>query len=437
MPTVSHWHATAQPRIRYRDLPATADLVVIGGGIIGVSSAYFASLAGLETVLIDQVALAYGATGRNGGFVGGGAADSYLNVRARYGAQTAQAIWRYSARNRALLHEVIARDPFDFDFRQPGTMNFALTEQDAAEMRANITAYEADGGPAGASVWLDHPQAQAHVDTPISEEIVGCAFMPDYALVHSAKLVYGLGAAAATRGAMFSIGTVHTVANAADGAHVRVSTYTGAIDARAVIIAGNAWTDELLPALRGVITPVRGQVLTYAPSERVFNTGMGASVTATGEYWQQTLDGRILIGGCRADAPDREWNIRADDLRADVQASLARVIPRLFPQLTDLHVDRRWSGPMAFTADYLPVIDAAPGLANVWVAGGFNGSGMGYGLMTGAALTEAVLRNARPESIAPFALARAGLTERRPPGADQGASISGVLTPTTGVTKPH
>jgi glycine/D-amino acid oxidase-like deaminating enzyme len=164
---------------------------------------------------------------------------------------------------------------------------------------------------------------------------------------------------------------------------------------------------------------------------------MGASVTATGEYWQQTLDGRILIGGCRADAPDREWNIRADDLRADVQASLARVIPRLFPQLTDLHVDRRWSGPMAFTADYLPVIDAAPGLANVWVAGGFNGSGMGYGLMTGAALTEAVLRNARPESIAPFALARAGLTERRPPGADQGASISGVLTPTTGVTKPH
>jgi hypothetical protein len=111
--TVSHWHATAQPRIRYRDLPATADLVVIGGG---------------------------------------GAADTYLNVRARYGAQTAQAIWGYSARNRALLLEVIARDPVDFDFRQPGTMNFALTEQDAAGMRANIAAYEADGGPAGDSV---------------------------------------------------------------------------------------------------------------------------------------------------------------------------------------------------------------------------------------------------------------------------------------------
>jgi glycine/D-amino acid oxidase-like deaminating enzyme len=208
-----------------------------------------------------------------------------------------------------------------------------------------------------------------------------------------------------------------------------VSTYTGAIDARAVIIAGNAWTDELLPALRGVITPVRGQVLTYAPSKRVFNTGMGASVTETGEYWQQTLDGRILIGGCRADAPDREWNIRADALCDDVQTPLARVIPRLFPQLDGLTVDRRWSGPMAFTPDYLPVIDAAPGLANVWVAGGFNGSGMGYGLMTGASLTEAVLSGVKPEAIAPFALARIGLAESRPSGADRRARTSGVLTP--------
>jgi glycine/D-amino acid oxidase-like deaminating enzyme len=64
---------------------------------------------------------------------------------------------------------------------------------------------------------------------------------------------------------------------------------------------------------------------------------------------------------------------------------------------------------MAFTADYLPVIDAAPGLDNTWVAGGFNGSGMGFGMVTGATLVEAVTSGAKPAALAPFALGRAGI----------------------------
>ena len=95
-----------------------------------------------------------------------------------------------------------------------------------------------------------------------------------------------------------------------------------------------------------------------------------------------------------------------------MQVPLEKVIPRLFPQLTDLKVDRRWSGPMAFTPDYLPVIDAAPGLNNAWVAGGFNGSGMGFGMVTGETLVEAVTTGVKPAALAPFALDRSGLAER-------------------------
>ena len=407
MATVSFWQDTARADVRYTELPATADLVVIGGGIMGVSSAYYAALAGLKVVLIDQVALAYGATGRNGGFIGRGAADSYLNIRAKYGAATAQSIWRYTLRTRTLVGDMMAREDFDFHHRALGALGMALNEEEAATMRANISAFEADGGESGESVWLDHPEAQALVDTPISEEAVGCVYRPHNALIHSARLVYGLGAAAVRHGAALSIGKVHSIAQSGDG--LRVDTYTGGISARSVIVTGNAWSDELLPQLRGIITPVRGQVLTYAPSKRVFHAGMGASVTPTGEYWQQTLDGSILIGGCRADAPDREWNVREDALRDEVQTPLEQVIPRLFPQLTDLTVDRRWSGPMAFTQDYLPVIDAAPGLKNAWVAGGFCGSGMGFGMATGATLVEAVTSGAKPATLAPFALDRSGL----------------------------
>ncbi len=407
MATVSYWQDTARADVRYTDLPAQADLVVIGGGIMGTSSAYYAARAGLKTVLIDQVALAYGATGRNGGFIGHGPADSYLNLRAKYGVAATQSIWNYTFRTRALVQEFKEREGIDFHHRTPGSLGLAINEEQAAEMRANIAAYEADGGVKGEATWIDHPDVQAMVSTPISEEIAGASFRPHTALIHSAMLVYGLGAAAQRHGATLSIGKVNALRQ--NGTGVRIQTYTGSIDAGTVIITGNAWSDELLPQLRGVITPVRGQVLTYAPIRRVFDVGMGVSITPTGEYWQQTLDGSILIGGCRADAPDREEGIREDALRDEVQTPLTRVIPRLFPQLDDLTVDRRWSGPMAFTADYLPVIDAAPGLDNAWVAGGFNGSGMGFGLVTGETLVAAAVSGRKPDALAPFALARRGL----------------------------
>ena len=282
MSTVSFWQSTARADLHYSELPATADLVVIGGGIMGTSSAYFAALAGLKVVLIDQVALAYGATGRNGGFIGHGAADSYTNIRAKYGAATALSIWNYTLRTRALVQDMIARENFDFHHRMPGALGMALSEEEAVAMRASIAAFEADGGEVGESVWLDHPEAQALVNTPISEEVVGCVYRPHTALIHSARLVYGLGAAAVQRGAQLSIGKVHAIEQS--GAGVRVETYTGGISARAVIVTGNAWSDELFPQLRGIVTPVRGQVLTYAPSKRVFQAGMGASVTPTGEY---------------------------------------------------------------------------------------------------------------------------------------------------------
>ena len=406
MATQSFWQRTASAPNPYSELPGSADVVIVGGGSLGTAAAYWAARAGLKAVLIEQTKLAAGATGRNGGFITLGAADSYLSVSEKYGRQTAQAIWRYTLHNRDLVQQVIADEGFDFDYRMCGTITLALDNDEAQSLRANIDALEADGIH-GETIWHDHVGAQSLVKTQLSEEIEGCVFKPGTALIHSAKYVFGLAHAAVRRGARISIAKFLSVDGDATGVTVR--TNIGSVRARAAILAGNAWTDELVPALKGIVVPVRGQVLSYLPSARVFDSGMGASITPTGEYWQQTLNGSILIGGCRADAPDREWNIREDALRDVVQAPLENVIPRLFPQLNNLTVEQRWSGPMAFTRDYLPVIDRAPGLANTWVAGGFNGHGMCYGLVTGEALVDAVMHDRKPASLSPFAADRAHL----------------------------
>jgi glycine/D-amino acid oxidase-like deaminating enzyme len=177
------------------------------------------------------------------------------------------------------------------------------------------------------------------------------------------------------------------------GEGARVHTERGSIDAGALIVAANAWTQQLAPAMQGFITPVRGQVISYEPIAPVFAPGMGADVTPTGEYWQQTPDGEIVIGGCRAARAGGEVNVVDDAVTDDVQGAIERVLPALFPALAGrLRVARRWSGPMAFTPDGLPVLDAVPGLARAWFAGGFCGHGMPFGMVFGQRMADAVVR---------------------------------------------
>src|SRR5699024_9503340 len=125
-------------------------------------------------------------------------------------------------------------------------------------------------------------------------------------------------------------------------------------------------------------------------------------VSATGEYWQQTPDGSIVIGGCRADAPQGDVGVLELRPTNDVTAKIEAVIPRLFPALSDLTVARRWAGPMAFTSDYLPVADAAPEMPGVWIGGGFCGHGMPFGPRVGQLLAEAVVSGETPEALHPL-----------------------------------
>ena len=81
-------------------------------------------------------------------------------------------------------------------------------------------------------------------------------------------------------------------------------------------------------------------------------------------------------------------------------------MPRLFPELAGLRVAQRWAGPMAFTPDYLPVVDRAPGMSGVWVVGGFSGHGMPFGMCLGRALAETVTSGADSSALAHFRLDR-------------------------------
>jgi glycine/D-amino acid oxidase-like deaminating enzyme len=226
-------------------------------------------------------------------------------------------------------------------------------------------------------------------------------------LVHPVKLVQGLMAAAQRHGAQTVATTVLQIHP--DGESVRLQTTQGTIRAGGAIVAANAWLPDILPQLRQVITPVRGQVLTYQPLPPLFTTGVTANLAGLGEYWQQTPDGTLLLGGCRTAAEGHDVGIRVSQPTAPVQMALEQVFPQLFPQLPELHVAQRWAGLMAFTPDLLPVVTPVSGLVNTWAVGGFSGHGMPYGLRFGQLLAQAVSTMSLPADLRPFQLDRATL----------------------------
>jgi gamma-glutamylputrescine oxidase len=393
----SYWQKTVTPTPLSSDLPSLVDVAIVGGGILGASLSYWLARAGANAAILERTALAYGATGRNGGFVSIGTAESYPTAIARLGHETARAVLKVTLENQALLRHVLNEEQIPCDYHEPGTLSLALTEDHLIKLKQDIATLQADGVTASL---LDRKQVQELVGTPLGPEILGGKFMPGQGVIHPIRLVQGLVETAWHRGARAYAATVLQLSP--DGEGMLVQTAQGSLHAGTVIVAVNAWIGEILPSLARLITPVRGQVLTFAPISPVFTVGMSSPITYSGEYWQQRSDGSIVLGGCRAAAPGWDVGVRQNQPTAEVQMALEQVFPRLFPALGGLQVAQRWAGLMAFTPDYLPIVDRVPSLPSVWVVGGFSGHGMPFGIRLGQLLAEAFTSGTWPTALLPF-----------------------------------
>jgi len=396
---------TAPPPVPNDPLPDAADVVVVGGGMLGVWSAYWLAKTGANVTLIERTAISWGATGRNGGFVIAGLAEGFTTGAERIGHDAAWDVWKLSEEGRQIVQTVVEEEGIDCEYRLSGTVGLALTEEDRDAMHHGAAIL----GEKGVTVEpLDQQGVQELIQTPLGADIHGGIYHRNNALLHSARYLAGVAQAAQRHGARLCLANVTKLVS--DGDATLVETSAGTIRAGKVIVGINAWTDELIPSLAGIVVPVRGRILSYAPVPPVFTTGIGASVTPTGEYWQQTMDGSIVLGGCRADAPGGDVGVRDPVPTPDVIAKLDAVFPRLFPQLGGLKISQSWAGLMAFTSDYLPVADAVPDMPGVWAAGGFCGHGMPFGPRLGQLLAEAAMTGLTPTALSPLRIDRPTLT---------------------------
>ena len=361
----SFWLSEEAPPLPVRRIEGRPDVVVIGGGATGCACALPLAEAGLRVRVHEAREVASGASGRNGGFALWGGAMPYDVARRQLRPESARALWQLTERYVDRM-ESLAGDAF----RRVASLRVAADPEEREEIRAEYEALRADGFEAE---WLDE------LPRPLADRFHGGMRHPGDGSIHPAHWVRRLAARAA-----------------AAGAEIRERSRVESLDeldAGYVVIATDGYTRGLLPALDAAITPTRGQVLATEPLwEVLFPCPLYARHGY--DYWQQTPDRRLVIGGRRDKTPDHE-HTPVEETTALVQGELDAFVRELLGELPP--VAQRWSGIFGTTEDRLPLVGQVRGRDGLWVAAGYSGHGNVMGLACGELVANAILGRPAPE----------------------------------------
>lgn len=394
------------------------DVIVVGGGVVGCSTAYRLALAGRKVLLIERRGLASGASGRNGGMTGAGSAMYSDAGRAVYDITTA---------NLELMSRLPDELGADFELRLPGTLDVATTEEQYEHLVESTAIQRASGINVE---MLDREQARS-VMPALSDRILGAQFAHGRGHLWPFGLVHAFAAAAGRLGVEFRVGQpVERLLR--DGDRVTGVVVGGeAIEADDVVLATNAYTPTLLPSLpKGAIVPARGQILVTQPVPPILPHPFGHNFDK--EYGRQVPGGPILCGGWRRLDEDEGLGHYEERVSPPVLAGIASTLTTLFPALKAVRVVRMWAGIMGFTADGLPLIgkmDSQPGLT---VAAGFNGGGFSWAAQVGKIVAAELTGQSHGFNLAPFhpdRFATAGTTWSNPFTAGESSNQRAAVTP--------
>ncbi|PNH71777.1 hypothetical protein VDGD_08608 [Verticillium dahliae] len=395
--TASYWHREPSEKLlghrTTAELPATADVVIIGSGITGAFAAHFLKEANAasDVLMLEAREACWGATGRNGGHC----------QPSVYGLSTAVA--RFELNTYAFLRDLVAEHDVPCDWVSfPGVHAFYTPDLfAAAALRI------ADLGRA-------HPDlaAKARVVRSAAElaalgvhGAVGAVVQADAASLWPYKLVCWVLERLLAQGAGFNLqtGTAATHLQRLEGPDDNdggggetalrwiVHTPRGQVAARKVLLACNGHTSRLVPAFSDLLVPVRGQVaaLMPGPGQRALEhsyvfMGVPPKGPSQDDYLVQRPSGReeLILGGGRSRGTARGVGASADDWLDPVVASYLRQTLGATTGIAEgeLAATYEWTGIMGYSRDFLPWVGEVPkalgGDTGLWVAAGYTGHGM-------------------------------------------------------------
>lgn len=395
----SFWAASARETCQRPPLQGDieCDVAIIGGGFTGLSAAHHLDRMGRSCAVLEAQQVGWGASGRNGGNAVPRYKPTFPELEKQYGLDTALRMYRIAHEALDTLERVVGDAGLACGFSRCGLLTPMVSQ-------ADVSRFEQDAH------WLRQhagDQAPSMLGRDAVARAVGTGFYtagylePRAGAIHPLEYCNSLANSLVRRGvAMY--GDTCVLDWTSDGTSVRLRTAHGAVKARSLVLATNAYSDLSAAGRRLArrVVPVASAVISTGVLPEALRAGIlpGGQVATDAKrltnYYRVLQDGSFFFGG-RGGASSSASQRIYDRLRRDMVT--------IFPQLDGIPIAHQWFGMVAVTLDSLPHIGQLE--SNVHYALGYNGRGVALTALLGRHLAQRIAGGAA-EGLGPIETGR-------------------------------
>ncbi|MBN2543496.1 FAD-binding oxidoreductase [bacterium] len=362
-----------------------ADVVIIGGGIIGTATAYYLAKSGIkDIVVLEKSYISSGATGRCG-----------AGVRQQWGLEMNCAL----AKGSVDIFENLSKElNFDIEYRQGGYLVLAHNETQVEQFKRNLAVQSKFNIPSRLISIEEALEICPYLNT---DTFVAATFCQTDGHANPFRTNFAYAYAAEKLGVEINKFTEATDIIVENGRITGVMTDKGRIDTPIVVNAAGGYSKDVA-ALAGIDIPTyseRHQILVSEPIERLFDT-MVISFQI-GIYTQQVPHGSIVMGISEKEEPS--YNINSSWQFTEYMVKQAI---NILPIFKDLRIVRQWAGLYNKTPDAQPIVGEVDELPGFFQAVGFSGHGFMIGPKTSKILAQLIAGMEPDMDISPLSMKR-------------------------------
>ncbi|WDZ79235.1 FAD-dependent oxidoreductase (plasmid) [Ensifer adhaerens] len=381
-----------------QEFPTQAQVVIVGGGIIGCSVAYYLTRLGwTDVVLLEQGQLSGGTTWHAAGLVG--QLRSHANMTS---------LIKYSTK---LYSELESETGLATGWKNCGSLSVARTEDRMTVLKRTAASARAQG----VDIEVISPrEAQDLWPVMAIDDLVGAVWLPGDGKANPTDLTQSLAKGARNRGARVIERVRVTGIATKDGVVTGVETDRGAIAAEIVVNCAGQWARKV-GQMCGVTVPLHSAEHMYIVTGRIEGVHPDLPVMRDPDgyiYFKEEVGG-LVMGGFEPEAKpwgmagipdDFEFALLPDDW--DQFEILMHNALKRVPQLATSEVKKFYNGPESFTPDNNFILGEAPELKNFFVGAGFNSMGIASAGGAGRALAEWIVNRAPTMDLWPVDIRR-------------------------------
>jgi len=368
-----------------------ADVVVVGGGVIGCCIAYYLADGGAKVTVLERGRLASGASGVAAGMLA-------PQVEAPFADAFFEVALKGRAEHAPLAQQLFEDVGLDIEYRRTGILRVARTESERVDLQRMLRWQSARGL---AAEWIEAErlgECEPLLKGVAARLLAGGLWLADEAQVRGPRLVHALATAATRRGAQFHENTVVTNVCMSGGHVTGVRTNHDAFGADVVVIAAGVWSSDLCDQT-GVnlpIAPVKGQIMSLRALGR-----SPRQVLWSGEcYLVPRPDGEIVLG-----ATEEEGNYDPTPTVAGMNR-LTESALEVVPAVGSFTVEGFWAGLRPAAPDRFPIVGPAPSVDGLFVTTAHYRNGILLGPLTGRRVADHLVCGASLAEFEPFGVER-------------------------------